>query len=154
MSKTIIKTIRRAAPEDEVFASLIPITDAEKATLEPMTDALFIAATRFRIAATVEQHIVALDRAGFWDDEPRSLLDKKGYVEHKLENLTTPARHTTQEMIDWIQRHYPGVPFVMSEEILDSIARHAHAEQWHPDQLGEALAACAGGIDEFYDDAS
>jgi hypothetical protein len=58
------EVVKRAITDEEAFAGLLPMADEEKATLEPMTDEFFVAATRFTKGATLEQHIKALDAAG------------------------------------------------------------------------------------------
>jgi hypothetical protein len=81
--------------DDEAIASLIPITDEERATCAPMSEALFIVATRFKEWATLEQHITALDRAGYWGDKSISLLEKRTHTRHKLERY--PRRNGTTQ---------------------------------------------------------
>ena len=143
-----------APSDDEAFASLIPMTDEEKATLEPMTDAFLMAATRFRTGATLDQHVTALDRAGYWGAQSLSAFDKRQHVRHKLETLTGPPRNNTDEIVDWIREHHPGAPLLMTEEMLGAVAHKASEDQWHPAQLNEALAIRAAEVKESGDDSA
>ncbi len=63
-----------------------------------------------------------------------------GRCKHKLETMTEPERHSTDEIVEWIRANQPGVGTdMMPEGALASIVVKAHAERWHPDQLAEAL---------------
>ncbi len=108
--------------------------------MKPPTDEMFIASTRLAHGGTVEDFVKALDDTGYWGDASLSIFEKRQHVLHKLETLTEPERHSTDEVVEWIKTNYPGVSAgTMPEGALASLAVKAHAEQWHPDQVAEAL---------------
>ncbi len=43
----------------------------------------------------------------------------------------------------WIDENIPALTVPLPDDVLDAIARKAHAERWHPDAVGEAIKACA-----------
>jgi len=113
--------------------------------MEPLSDEMFIATTRFPQGATVERFVKALDDAGYWGDTSLSIFEKRQHVLHKIETLTAPERHSTEEIVEWIKANLPGVSAgMLPADAMDSLAIKAHAERWHPDQVIEALGRLSG----------
>jgi hypothetical protein len=133
--------------DDEALSSLHPMSPEEKATLQPMTDERFIAATLFTRTATVEQFIKALDLADYWGNESLPVGDKRQHVQFKLDNLREPAKHRTEDMVKWLEETFPGFDFLgnvikgvpLPDDVSLKITQKAFGEKWHPDQVIDAM---------------
>ena len=108
---------------------------------EPLSDEMFLAATRFR--GTIEAFVKALDDAGYWGDASLSISEKCQHVKHKFETTHMPVR-SVDEIAEWIENNLPGCSALrMPEPATKILIEKAHAEQWHPELVGEALVRLA-----------